>query len=276
MPFKNKVDLLTGTSELVADWDVVSDVLVSANPVGVGSSTELGTDIVPLIVRKYESLIIRVKTDRDVSTGTPPIVGERHAVAINWLGDDNFFNTDLGSVEYDNNFPTVLGARWMIPVRGPRCIIEYKNKSIVNAVNIQRFQVFGSTVRRRDRVEWLHNQSAHQYNVFPQPTGIGRWERPGFLFADGPIYLNGIGNNLTVTVFISGAVTVAGTMRIRAVHDPTVVYGQVAIPATAFTLTTLSVVIPIGQPVEIMFPTVPTTAAAVSVAATWDDYEEAV
>lgn len=276
MPFKNKLDLLTGTSELVANWDNTDDPIASINPLAVGAETKFGTDDIPLIVRKYEALIVRVKTDRDDSDGAAPVVGERHAVRVNWLGEGSFFESDLGSVEYDNNFPTSLGARWVIPVRGPRCTIYYKNKCIAGAINLESFQVFGSSVRRRDRVEWLHNQSAHQYNVFPQPLGIGRWEISNYLFADGPLYLNGIGNNLTVTVFISGAVTAAGTLRVRAVHQPTVVYGQATIPATPFTLTTLQCKVPIGQPVEVLFSTVPTTAAAVGLSAVWDDYEEAI
>lgn len=275
MPFKNKLDDLTGTSELVANWSSAEDPIASINPLVAGAETTFDTDVIPLIVRKYEALIIRVKGDRD-SDSVPPVVGERHAVRVNWLGDGSFFESDLGSVEYDNNFPMSLGARWIIPVRGPRCIVRYKNKCIVGAINLESFQVFGSSVRRRDRVEWLHNQSAHQYNVFPQPLGIGRWEISNYLFADGPLYLNGIGNSLTVTVFISGAVTAAGTLRVRSVHQPTVVYGQATIPATPFTLTTLQCKIPIGQPVEVLFSTVPTTVAAVGVSAVWDDYEEAI
>lgn len=279
MPFVNES---VGSSEVgTRYYDKLELIQAPGITIPANSITALAnSNTNPLNISRYEALCVTVNTDQD-GTSTAPVVGEKHSIKVDWMAGnpDDPVTDRLGEVEYDSNFPYALadGTRWTIPTRGSRCAIWYTNKS-PNPVQLESAYVVGTNLRLRDRVDWLGVWSARQFNapINTNPQRIGEWELSPFAYGDGAVYLNGLGNQVTVSLRISGAVTAAGVMRIRSTHNQSVIFAEAPIPVLGtFQTITLTARIPLSTPVDIAF-SAPTTAAVSHLSVTWEDYEKSV
>lgn len=252
-----------------------------------GVSVPGGFFSIPTIeTASYNTLFIQFNS---AEAGGPfPSIDKYFDVQINWtdeqgriIGVDDYISPATSTANLE------LGVILTTPIRGARADLSfYYDETSVPAGTRFSFEVYATSRALRDRQDWMLFPTGGPFNpgaavnatcfaaLAEQINKTGYYACTNWfdVIAD-DIFLNGIGNDIQVTIRVTGDVTTQGRVLIQSFYDPAAIFADIVIPVSAFSQTVVTqLYVPVSTPVIINATPAPVGPDQITVAIVWKDY----